>query len=169
MAPPLHQKQMNNVRLINMLIICLLFIPICAQIDNQIPHLMNDMGFLAQIDDTSHFFFHCPNVRHLWYLFFQMWNGTEYHRVNFPNYPDVYDILFGIKNMNDGHEVLNFCILHIKYYIYKQRLFHNTLSIREICNKIRYKLDIERKIYENDDKQMNFGKYISLYDMLNSL
>ena len=99
-----------------------------------------------------------------------MWNGIEYHRVNFPNYPDVYYILFGIKNMNDGHEVLHFCILHVKYYIYKQRLFHdNTLSIREICNGIRYKLDIERKICENDDKQMNFGKYVPLYNMLNSL
>ena len=73
------------------------------------------------------------NVRHLWHLFFHMWNGTEYHGVNFPNYPDVHDILFRIKNMNDGHEVLNFCILHIEYYIYTQRLFHdNTLSIREI-------------------------------------
>ena len=127
-------------------------------------------SYCDEIDDTSHFFFHCPNIRHLWYLFFQMWNGIEYHRVNFPNYPDVYDFLFGIKNMNDGHEVHNFCILHIKYYIYKQRLFpDNTLSIREICNEIRYKLDIERKIYENDDKQTNFGKYVALYDMMNSL
>ena len=46
-----------------------------------------------------------------------MWNGLEYQRVKFPNYPYVYAILFGIKNMNDGHEVLNFCILHIEYYI----------------------------------------------------
>ena len=85
--------------------------------------------------------------------------GIEYHRVYFPNYPDVYDILFGIKNKNDGHEVLNFCKLYIKYYIYKQRLFHdNTLSISEIFNEIRYKLDIERKICKNDDKQVNFGK-----------
>ena len=100
-----------------------------------------------------------------------MWKGTEYHPVNYPNYPGVHDISFGIKNMNDGHEVLNCCILHIKYYIYKQRLLHdNTLSIREICNEIqRYKLDIERKICENDDKQMNFGKYIALYNMMNSL
>ena len=96
--------------------------------------------------------------------------GMEYHRVNFPNYPDVHAILFGIENMNDGHEVLNFCILHIKYYVYTQRLFHdNTLSIRAICNEIRYKLDIKRKIYENDDKQINFGKYVALYDVLISL
>ena len=65
-----------------------------------------------------------------------MWNDTEYYRLNFPNYPDVYDILFGIKNMSDGHEVLDFCILHIKYCFYKQRLFHdNTLSITEIAMK----------------------------------
>ena len=60
-----------------------------------------------------------------------MWNGIEYHRVNFPNYPDVYDILFGMKNMNDDHEVFNFYILHFNYIIYKQRLFHDkTLSTR---------------------------------------
>ena len=48
-----------------------------------------------------------------------MWNGIEYNRANFPKYPDVYAVLFGIKTMNDVHEVLNFCILLIKYYIYK--------------------------------------------------
>ena len=59
---------------------------------------------------------------------------------------NVYDILFGVNNMNDGHEVLNFCILHIKYYMYKQRLFNgNTMSLREIRNDIRYELDIEEK------------------------
>ena len=57
----------------------------------------------------------------------------------------------------------------MKYYVYKQRLFRdNTLSIREICNGTRYKLDIERKICENEDKQMSFGKYIPLNNMLNS-
>ena len=93
--------------------------------------------------------FHCSNVRHLWYLFFQMWNGIEYHRVTFPNYPDVYDIFFGVKNMNDGHEVLNFCILHIKYYIYKQRLFHDkTLSIREpIITKLAYSIHFSGHIH----------------------
>ena len=40
-------------------------------------------SYCDEIDDISHFFFHSPNVRHMWYLFFQMWNGIEYHRVNF--------------------------------------------------------------------------------------
>ena len=29
-------------------------------------------SYCDEIDYTSHFFFHCPHVRHLWYLFFQM-------------------------------------------------------------------------------------------------
>ena len=35
-------------------------------------------------------------------------------------------------------------------------------------NDIRYKLDIGRKICENKDKEMNFDKYIPLYNKLNS-
>ena len=47
-------------------------------------------------------------------------------------------MIFGlvlVKAMDDGHEVLNFCILHMKYYIYKYRFFQdNTQSVREIYN-----------------------------------
>ena len=82
----------------------------------------------------------------------------------------MYDILFGVNSMNDCHEVLNFCILHIKYYIYKQRLFNeNTMSLREIRNDIRYKLDKEKKICANEDIQVDYEKYISLYNKLSIL
>ena len=63
-----------------------------------------------------------------------------------------------------------YCISNITLKKKKQRLFDdNTLSIREIFNEIRYKLDIEIEICENHDKQMNFGKYDPLYNMLNSI
>ena len=76
--------------------------------------------------------------------------------------------MLGDKNMICGHEELNFCILRIKYHIYKQRLFHdNTMPIREICNDVRYELDIEKEICEDEDEQVNFGKYIPLYNKLN--
>ena len=128
-------------------------------------------SYFDEIDDISHFVFHCPTVQHLWSLFFEMWNEIEYQHVNFPHYPNVvYDILFGVSNVNACHEVLNFCILHIKYYIYKQRLFNeNTMSLTEICNAIRYKLDIEKKICANEDKQVDYEKYIPLYNELSIL
>ena len=75
----------------------------------------------------------------------------------------MYDILFGVSSMNDCHEVLNFSILHIKYYIYKQRLFYeNTMAFREIRNDIRYQLDIEKKICANEDKQVDYEKIYPL-------
>ena len=70
--------------------------------------------------------------------------------------------------MNDGWDVINCCILSMKYDIYKQRLFHDDkLPVREICNVIRYKLDLEKNIYENRE-QVYFGKYIPLCNWLNS-
>ena len=94
-------------------------------------------SYCNEMDDISHFFFHCPTVQHLWFLFFEMWNEIEYQHVNLTHYPNVYGILFGVSSMNDCHEILNFCKLHIKYYIYKQRLFNeNTMSLREIRNDI---------------------------------
>ena len=50
-------------------------------------------------------------------------DNNQIQCVNFTNYLDVFDILFGI-NINDSHEVLNFCILNITYYIHKLWLFH---------------------------------------------
>ena len=127
-------------------------------------------SYCEEIDDISHFFFHCPTVQHLWFLFFEMRNEIVYQHVNFPHYPIVYDIWFGVNSMNDGLAVLNFCILHIKYYIYRQRLFNeNTMSLREIRNDIRYKLDIENKICVNGDKQVDYEKYIPLYNKLSIL
>ena len=126
-------------------------------------------SYCDEKDDISHFL-HCPNVQHLWFLFFEMWNEIEYQHVNFPHYPNVYDILFGVSSMNDCYEVLNFCILHIEYYIYKQRLFNeNTMSLREIRNDIRYKLDIEKNICANEDKQVDYEKHIPLYNKLSIL
>ena len=102
--------------------------------------------YCDEIDDINHLFFHCPNVQHLWFLFFEMRKQIECRHVDFPYYPNVYAILFGVNRMNDENDVLNFCILHIIYYIYKQQLFNeNTMSLREIRNDMRYELDIEQK------------------------
>ena len=63
---------------------------------------------------------------HLWYSFFQKWNGIEYYCVTFHSYQHVYDILFSMKNMNDNYKVFAF-LLYIKYHIYKQRYFHDNM------------------------------------------
>lgn len=84
--------------------------------------------------------------------------------MEFPNYPNENDLTFGVKNSSESNEVMNFCILHIKFYIYKQRLFNeNNMNIRELCNSISYKLEIEKKLCDKDAK---FNKYMHLYNLL---
>ena len=65
---------------------------------------------------------------------------------------------------------MNFCILHIKFYIYKHRLFNdNNMCMGEIRNILACKLDIEKKICEKDNKPSNFSKCKSLYDKVKQL
>ena len=76
--------------------------------------------YCDQLDDISHFF-PCRNVYGLWFAFFHLWNETNYCRVDFANFPNQQDIVFGVSYSSSVNEVMNFCILHIKFYIYKQR------------------------------------------------
>ena len=126
--------------------------------------------YCDELDDISHFFFQCRNVYGLWCAFFNLWNETNYGRVDFPNFPNQQDIVFGVSCSSSVNEVMNFCILHIKFYIYKQRLFNdNNMCMGEIRNILACKLDIEKKICEKDNKPSNFSKYKSLYDKVKQL
>ena len=119
------------------------------------------------IDDISHFFFHCANVHYLWNQFFALWNEVEYYKVNFPNYPNAKDILFGITNAHNGNEVMNFCVIHVKFYIYKRRLFSdNMMTLRELCNELLFKLEVEKQILAKEDRLVHFDKYLPLYNKL---
>ncbi len=47
-------------------------------------------------------------------------------------------------------QVLNFCILYAKYYIYIQRLFiNNTLDLYTCLNQLKQALKIEENICKN--------------------
>ncbi len=56
-------------------------------------------------------------------------------------------ILFGFPPNSDVMQVLNFCMLYAKYYIYVQRLFNNnTLDLYTCLNQLKQALKIERNI-----------------------
>ena len=94
-------------------------------------------SYCDAIDDIPHFFMRCENVLNLWIRFFNWWNQVGYHNVNFPTHQSENEILFGLPNNGDNNVTLNFCMLHIKYYIYKQRLFHDNEmqlgAIKKMC------------------------------------
>ena len=110
----------------------------------------------------------CENVLDLWTRFFNWWNQVGYHNVNFSTHRSENEILFGLPNNGDSNVTLNFCMLHIKHYIYKQRLFHdNEMQFGAVKNIILVKLEIEKNILSRENKLQNFAKFELLYNKLN--
>ena len=124
-------------------------------------------NFCDQIDDIQHFFFYCPMVQRLWISFFDWWNAMGYFVVDYHQFVHVKQILFGVSQETDACHVLNFCLLHTKFYIYKHRLFReNELDIRGLKNYLWWKIRIEKYACTNGGKNDQFQKFIILYDSL---
>ena len=125
-------------------------------------------SYCDAIDDIPHFFMRCENVLDLWTRFFNWWNQVGYRNVNFPTPQSENEILFGLPNNGDNNVTLNFCMLHIKHYIYKQRLFHDSeMQFGGIKNMLSVKLEVEKNILSRENKPQNFEKFELLYNKLN--
>ena len=123
--------------------------------------------YCDQTDDICHFIFLCKDVYEFWREICTWWNTLDYDGVDFPAYPNVKTIIFGSQDVTEGVAVLNFCIFHIKYYIYRQRLFHdNVFQLHEIQNVIVAKLEIEKNICQKENRNHKFDKFEILYENL---
>ena len=124
-------------------------------------------SYCDEIDDIPHFFIKCERVNVLWCNFFEFWNSVGYPNVNFAEDLGENDILFGLPNYADYKAVLNFCMLHIKNYIYRQRIFsENVMQLEAIQNILSVKLKIEKDYNLRNNKPQNFAKYELLYNYL---
>ena len=110
----------------------------------------------------------CENVLYLRTRFFNWWHQVGYHNDNFPIPQSENEILFGLHINGDNNVTLNFCMLHIQHYIYKQRLFRgNELQFGAIKNMLSIKLEIEKNILSREHKPQNFAKFELLYNIMN--
>ena len=110
-------------------------------------------------------FMRCENVLDLWTRFFNWWNQVGYQNVNFPTQQSENEILFGLPNNGDSNVTVDFCMLHIKHYIYKQRLFHdNDMQFGAIKNMLSVKLEFEKNILsrETSRKSLQNSNYCTI-------
>ncbi len=76
-------------------------------------------------------------------------------------------IIFGFPFNSDAIEVLHFCLLYTKYYIYIQRLFHgNKLNLYACLTELKLTLEIEYNIHKSTNNEICFNKYKFIYDNL---
>ena len=123
--------------------------------------------FCKDIDDIRHFFLFCPKVNAFWNSFFQWWNNLTDIKISF-NYENLEEcILFGFPIEGDVFEVLNYCILVAKFYIYRQRLFNdNDIDLFSCLVELKYNIKIEYGICKNNNTLDKFEKYLFLYEQL---
>ncbi len=68
--------------------------------------------------------------------------------------------MYNIWMSTDAMQVLNFCILYTKYYIYIQRLFNkNELDLYACLAQVKLALEIEYNICKNSNKEKDFQKF----------
>jgi hypothetical protein len=121
-------------------------------------------SYCDQEDSICHFFLFCPKVKDFWHSFFSWWNRLG--EIQIP-YSGEEFILFGYQQKEDVFNVLNYCILHAKFFIYKQRLFHsNKLDLYEFLVELKFKLQIEHSICKDKLSFIKFEKYTFVYDQL---
>ncbi len=76
-------------------------------------------------------------------------------------------IIFGFHLRREIFEVLNFCILNAKYYIHNKRLLDdNNREFLYFLYVLKFKLDIEHKIYKMNNTTQTFNKFVFLYNQM---
>ncbi len=123
--------------------------------------------FCNDDDDIIHFMLYCLKVKEFWNSFFLWWNRMSDFRIAY-NYEDIEEsILFGFQPKGNTFEVLNFCILQAKYYIYIQRMFKdNKVDLYDFLSILKYKLRIEKHTLAESEKCNEFIKYEFIYNSL---
>ena len=110
-------------------------------------------SYCDQTDDIGHFFFMCKNVYEFWKRICTWWNTLDYDDADFPVFPNVKTVIFGSQCITETVAVLNFCMFHIKYHIYRQQLFQdNVFHLHEIQKSILAKLEIEKNMSKRKEK-----------------
>ncbi len=68
------------------------------------------------------------------------------------------------SNDSDVIEVLTYCVLYAKFYIYIQRLYNkNTLDLYAYLSQLKYAMEVDYKICKNQNNEKKFAKYNFVY------
>ncbi len=76
-------------------------------------------------------------------------------------------VLFGFSDNDNLTQVLNYCMIYTKYYIYIQRLFdNNNMELYANLTLLKYNLNIECQICKNSNRADKFERFLFLHDNL---
>ncbi len=98
-------------------------------------------NFCNNVDDLIHFFIYCENTKQFRTSFYKWWNNISEFNIG-RNYIFEECTLFGYPGQEDIIQILHYCVLLAKYFIYTNKLNgNNTLDLYS------YLVLLKRKIY----------------------
>lgn len=100
-------------------------------------------SFCAGSDSIEHFLSLCPIVKSFWKDVWEWFAREVDVQLNIP----LRAFLFGVPDQIPHATMINFLILFIKHYIYRQKVFHQgSLSLVQVLKELRRRLQVEEYI-----------------------
>lgn len=113
-----------------------------------------DCTMCGETDCISHFFYTCPTVKAFWH---QLSQWCERHLDLSLSHLSTPEIIYGLTEQSWKAKIVNWFLLTAKFYIQKQRLFHDAkLSLIAFLAESRSRLLTERTVcyLENRPKKL---------------
>lgn len=105
-------------------------------------------------DSIQHFLFLCPVTRNFWKTICS-WFATEVD-IQIDMSTRLY--LFGVSIMRPQDGVVNFLLLFEKFFVYRQKLFHQgKLCFVQFLRELRSRLQIEKYITKLENNPSRFA------------
>ena len=125
----------------------------------------NTCDYCNNVDDLPHFFLQCPKVTDFWEYWIHWWENIS--GIKIENSSVLSEcIIFGFPNDSDVIQVLNYCVLYAKYYIYIQRLYNNKLDLFACLSQLKIAMEMEYNICKSQNKEKKFEKFNFVYEKL---
>lgn len=120
-------------------------------------------SFCPATDTIDHFLFHCPHVRTFWKEIINWFSRQADIELNV----SLRAFLFGIPGTTPNAKVINFILLFVKFFIYRQKLFHEgALDCIHFLREFRIRLHIEKYLTNIENKKHHFHKRQRIYEAL---
>jgi len=121
----------------------------------------------SDTDTIQHFFLLCHNVNCFWVSFNNWWlRLTEQNLINIAEPQKLQQsILLGFPDHSEKIEVLNYCILLAKHFIYNRKMNKcNNFCILEYLIYLKSKLNLEKYILKKINKENSFSKFVFIME-----
>lgn len=120
-------------------------------------------SFCPSVDTIDHFLFECPIVQTFWKEIVEWFDREADIQLSV----SLRAFLFGVPNTVPQAKIINFVLLFTKFFVYRQKLFHQgSLCLLHFLKELRLRLQVEKYLNTIEDKRHLFGKWQRIYTAL---